>query len=115
MPEKFIYSLEVKRNYLKEVDYFCPAPISQELKAKISADAIKLFKVFGCRDFSRFDFRLGQGGDPYFIEVNPIPGLNPISSDLVIMARLLGIEYVNLVEKIIRISFERCGLNYEKI
>lgn len=115
LPEKFIYSLEVKRNYLKEVDYFCPAPMDGKLKEKIEANALKLFKVFGCRDFARFDFRLGPDGDPYFIEVNPIPGLNPVSSDLVIMARLLGIEYASLVKKIIRISFERCGLNYEKV
>jgi len=37
------------------------------------------------------DFRL-RDGVPYFLEVNPLPGLNPESSDLVIMARLAGLD-----------------------
>ena len=34
-----------------------------------------LFKVIGCRDFCRFDFRLTSNNDVYFIEANPLPAL----------------------------------------
>jgi len=35
---------------------------------------------------ARIDFRV-RDGVPYFLEVNPLPGLNPEDSDLVIMSR----------------------------
>jgi D-alanine-D-alanine ligase len=62
--------------------------------------------VLGCRDVARVDFRL-RDGVPYFLEVNPLPGLNPKSSDLVIMARLAGWTYAQLITAIITAAQER--------
>lgn len=45
----------------------------QEFKRIISV----LFKIIGCRDFCRFDFRLTDDQQIYFIEANPLPALFP--------------------------------------
>ncbi|MFH1683458.1 MAG: ATP-grasp domain-containing protein [Candidatus Margulisiibacteriota bacterium] len=103
----FIYSLEVKRDYLRRVDYRCPPRIDNLLRGKLERVALHLFRVFGCRDVSRFDFRIDQEETPYFLEVNTLPGLHPVSSDIVIMARLKGIEYDQLIERIFKHALER--------
>ena len=107
--EDFIYSLEVKRNYLKEVQYFCPPDVSSLLRTRLERAALQLFGIFGCRDISRFDFRVDRYSTPYFLEANPLPGLNPISGDIVIMADSLGISYEKLIKRILDQAFSRYG------
>ncbi|MBU0502315.1 MAG: ATP-grasp domain-containing protein, partial [Candidatus Margulisbacteria bacterium] len=103
----FIYSLEVKRNYLEEVEYICPPNLSEAMMQELTRVAIHLFNNFGCRDIARFDFRIDDYGTPYFLEVNTLPGLHPVSSDIVIMARAMGIEYDQLIKKIFNTAFAR--------
>ena len=61
-------------------------------------------RVLGCRDLSRIDVRL-RDGVPYFIEANPLPGLNPENSDLVILARGVGLTYDALIERVLETTF----------
>jgi D-alanine-D-alanine ligase len=68
---------------------------------------LKAFKVLECRDFARVDFRINADGVPYFLEINPLAGLNPKSSDLIIMARLLGIQYHDLIGSILDAALQR--------
>jgi D-alanine-D-alanine ligase len=68
--------------------------------------ALKAFQVLGCRDVARIDFRL-RGEVPYFLEVNPLPGLNPESSDLVILAGLKGWSYSQLIGGILQAAIDR--------
>ena len=113
--KNFIYSLEVKRNYMFEVDYYCPPDINDSLKKKLESAALRLFNAFDCRDICRFDFRVDEGETPYFLEANPLPGLNPVSGDIVIMSRLQGIEYNRLIELIMKHALERYNLVHEHV
>jgi len=108
--EDFIYSLEVKRDYLRRVEYQCPPDISPYVRGRLEKAALTLFKAFGCRDICRFDFRIDKSGTPYFLEANALPGLNPVSGDIVIMAEFLGIEYNELIRRI----FEEALSRFEK-
>ena len=108
--ERFVYSLEVKREYKKLVRYECPALLPEKTLQKIEASARLAFAALGCRDVARIDFRV-RDGVPYFLEVNPLPGLNPDDSDLVIMAKLVGCSYAQLVEAIVSAAFERTNLH----
>ena len=108
--EEFIYSLEVKRDYLKRVSYSVDFTLEESVRQKLENAALRLFRVFGCRDISRFDFRIDDSGEPQFLEANTLPGLHPVSSDIVIMARLKGIEYSGLIERILGLALERHGL-----
>ncbi len=102
----FIYSLEVKRDWEKLVDYECPAHLDQETLLKIKEYSLKIFEVLGCRDFARIDFRIGKNGTPYFIEINPLPGLGTYS-DLVIMALKLGWTHQGLITTVFNSALNR--------
>ncbi len=104
--ERFIYGLEVKRDYLLRVSYECPAKLPDEQVRAVEQAALQAYGVLGCRDVARVDFRL-RDGIPYFLEVNPLPGLNPESSDLVILARLAGWTYEQLVGGILQAALDR--------
>jgi D-alanine-D-alanine ligase len=102
----FVYSLEVKRDFRRQVRYECPARLSAKDQAAVERAALAVWRVLGCRDVSRVDFRL-RDGVPYFLEVNPLPGLNPESSDLVILAGLRGWSYEQLIERILGATLRR--------
>jgi D-alanine-D-alanine ligase len=102
----FVYSLEVKRDFHRLVRYECPARLAPEETAAVERAALAVWDVVGCRDVSRVDFRL-RDGVPYFLEVNPLPGLNPESSDLVILAELRGWSYAQLIERILAATLAR--------
>ena len=59
-----------------------------------SARRVDAYRALGCRDVARIDFRV-RDGIPYFIEANPLPGLAPDWSDLVILARGMGVAYAD--------------------
>jgi D-alanine-D-alanine ligase len=102
----FVYSVEVKRDYVNLVDYECPPRISRDTLDVIERFSLATFKTLGCRDFSRIDFRINRDGTPYFIEINPLPGLGS-HSDLVIMARILGWKYEALIGSVLDAAKER--------
>jgi D-alanine-D-alanine ligase len=104
--EHFVYSLEVKRDYVNLVDYECPARLPQDTLDRMENYALKAYQTLGCRDFSRVDFRIGRDGTPYFIEINPLPGLGSYS-DLVIMALMLGWTYEALIGSVLDAAIER--------
>jgi D-alanine-D-alanine ligase len=101
----FVYSLEVKRDFRRQVRYDLPRYPST-VTATLEHSARTAFRVLGCRDVARIDFRL-RDGVPYFLEVNPLPGLNPESSDLVILADLVGWSYRQLIEAIWSAGLQR--------
>jgi D-alanine-D-alanine ligase len=103
----FVYSIEVKRNWEYLVDYECPARLEAGTLQEITDASLKVFQVLGCRDFARLDFRISPEGIPYFLEINPLPGLNPKSGDLPIMANKMGLTYQALISAILDSVLER--------
>ncbi|MDD5092977.1 MAG: ATP-grasp domain-containing protein [Dehalococcoidia bacterium] len=97
----FVYSLEVKRDWEQLVEYECPAQLGDDVLEKINFSSLRTFELLGCRDFARIDFRISREGIPYFLEINPLAGLNPYSSDLPIMVGKLGIGYQALISGIL--------------
>jgi len=103
---RFIYSLEVKRDFERQVFYEHPPQLSAEVMEFTEKAALAAFAALGCRDVARVDFRV-KSGVPYFLEINPLPGLNPETSDLVILARLAGQSHQSLVQQILQAALER--------
>lgn len=56
------------------------------------------------------DFRLNAAGEPVFIEANPLPGLNPVTSDLVILAAGVGVSHDQLIREVLTAGLSRVGL-----
>ena len=92
----FVYSLELKRNYLDLVEYECPACLERKVLQNLEVSGLNAFKTLGCRDFARLDFRVSFDGIPYFLEINPLSGLGA-PSDLVIMAKRMGWTHQELI------------------
>jgi D-alanine-D-alanine ligase len=107
--EHFLYSLEHKREYERLTAYQCPPPLPDATLKAIAQAAQTVFRVLGCRDVARIDFRV-RDGVPFFLEVNPLPGLHPDDSDLAMIARLIGFPYERLVSTIVNEALKRCGL-----
>ncbi len=105
----FVYSLEVKRNWHDSVEYVAPAKLPPDVTRAIEADAMAIYVGLGCRDLARLDFRV-RDGVPYFLEVNPLPGLNPDSGDLCYLAYRMGLTYPQLIGMILDAATARCGL-----
>jgi D-alanine-D-alanine ligase len=63
-------------------------------------------------DVARVDFRLDadDGHKPYILEVNPLPGLYPGLSDLVLEAGAMGMSYNDLINAIFDAACTRHGL-----
>ncbi|MGA2316903.1 MAG: D-alanine--D-alanine ligase [Thermodesulfobacteriota bacterium] len=108
-PEESIYSLEIKREWEEKVRYHCPPSIGQDLLKKIEEVALRSYRALECRDVSRVDIRVGEDHTPYFLEINPLPGLSPVYGDLVIMARSTGWDYARLVKTIFHHALKRYG------
>jgi D-alanine-D-alanine ligase len=104
--DRFVYSLDVKRDYKRLVDYECPARLAEADAEAVNEATLNAFDVLGCRDVARIDFRL-RDGVPFFLEANPLPGLNPISGDLVLIAIAQGFSHAQLVERILRAAMDR--------
>jgi D-alanine-D-alanine ligase len=108
-PGESIYSLEIKREWEEKVRYHCPPPVDPALQRRIETVALQSYRALECRDVARIDIRVGQDGTPYFLEVNPLPGLSPTYGDLPIMAGRMGWEYGQLVRAIFRHALRRYG------
>lgn len=108
-PEKFVYSLEVKRDWQENVDYEAPARLDPDVTRAVETDALAVFAGLGCRDVARADFRI-RDGVPYFLEINPLPGLSPDSGDIVFLAYRMGLTYPQLISKILDAAVRRWGL-----
>ena len=93
--------------------YLCPADISESLEARLIDITRRAAEALGVRDVSRVDFRLGADDQPYLLEINTLPGLNPSVSDLCIMAATEGMSHNTLITEILYLAAERYQLPFE--
>lgn len=91
--------------YWTEIKYK-EAELSEEAYRNIVDYSKKLFAKMECRDYARFDFRADADGTIKILEVNPNPGWC-WDGKLNFMAEFAGIQYHELLEKIIQAALER--------
>jgi D-alanine-D-alanine ligase len=98
---------DYKRKYTKGTSrYEVPAHLDRGLTARIQREAVRAYDALACRDYARVDFRLGEDGEPYCLEINTLPGMTGLS--LVPMAAgEAGIGFDELVERICRMACAR--------
>jgi D-alanine-D-alanine ligase len=110
--EKGIYTNRIKVDLVDTFHYICPAELTQTQVEELNWLTAATFRVMGCYDVARIDFRFDahNNNKPYILEINPLPGLNPQYSDLCIEARADGWSYEELVNRILDEAIERYGL-----
>lgn len=99
-----IYSYSNKAQYEGRISYH---PIEGAAREKVYPLALNAYRVLCCRDGGRVDIREDEKGEPQFLEINPLPGLHPVDSDLPILARLHGVSYTHLIERIVDSACKR--------
>jgi len=85
--------------------YLCPAEIPAELESELKQLAVEAFEAIGALDVARVDFRVGDDGTPYLLEINTLPGLNP--RVLCIMGHAEGLAYEDLINEILELALHR--------
>ncbi len=102
--EKPIYSFDNKENYEDIIDY---VPVNGELLDECKHLALRAWNALNCLDGGRVDVKIDKHGKMSFIEVNPLAGLNPVTSDLPILCRLNGISYQQIIDEILKSAIKR--------
>jgi D-alanine-D-alanine ligase len=107
-----VYTNRLKVDVPEELTYLCPAPLDEVMVQRLNWLAAAVFRVTGCLDVARVDFRLDSRDHwkPYILEINPLPGLTPGISDIVIEAAAQGIDHTELVNTILENALERHGM-----
>jgi D-alanine-D-alanine ligase len=83
-----------------ETEFVLPARIEPKVADKIKELALKAHKLMGCSGFSRVDLMVRHGKQPYFLEINTLPGLTDIS-DFPAEAEHAGISYDEMIFRIL--------------
>jgi len=104
-----VYSNRLKVALADQLEYICPAPLDDETVDELNWLTAAVFRITGALDVSRVDFRLDRNENwkPYILEINPLPGLSPGISDLVIEAAAEGVEHTHLVNMILDTALRR--------
>lgn len=83
----------------------CPAEIPPEAEARLREAAVRVYETLGLSVYSRADFILDADGEPWFLEINTLPGMTPTS--LVPQeAAAVGIGYEELCQRIVEASLK---------
>jgi D-alanine-D-alanine ligase len=95
-----VYDYAVKQEWEEHVYYECPAKLTESEQRAMEKIARATFWALDCRDVARVDMRMDEEGRIYVLEVNPLPGLTPNYSDLVLISQAAGMEYDALIAEI---------------
>lgn len=89
-----------------------PADVSPRLSDRLGDLARKAFRLLGCRDYARVDFRVRPSGKPFILEVNPNPDFSP-SAGLAGGLQSAGISHAQFTLDLVRQAAARGrGLRY---
>ncbi|MCM8795987.1 MAG: ATP-grasp domain-containing protein [Candidatus Omnitrophica bacterium] len=92
-----------------KLQYLCPAKIDEDLKKRISEIALAAYQAVECRDFGRVDIRIDKEGNPFVLEINPLPCLS--TEDIFpLVAREIGLTYTQIIGRILNSALKRYNL-----
>lgn len=84
----------------------CPAVLSEEIATRMQKASEEVFIALRLKTYARMDFILSESNEIYCLEANTLPGMTPTSL-LPQEARVIGMDFVALCEKIIEISLKK--------
>jgi len=90
--------------------YVCPAQISKELADSMQQLALQVYKSVDCVDLGRVDFRVDDKGNPFVLEINPLPCLAKIDI-FNLFPQLIGTTYDKTINQVVEYALRRYGLS----
>jgi D-alanine-D-alanine ligase len=105
------YSYNLKVHMADRYRCLCPAPLGEALTAEVRRLTLETFRVCGCQDVARVDFRLDRHNNwqPMILEINALPGMAHIS-DLTLCAEAYGWSHYALIQAVFNTAAARVGL-----
>jgi len=105
VPKDEFYNYKTK--YIKgNSEYICPAELTDDVTEFVQSVSEMCYGILEVNSFCRIDYRLSEDNEPFFLELNPIPGFT--STSLVPMAaKVLGIEFPELCERLVNNAIEK--------
>ena len=89
-----------------DTQYHCPCGLSEELEQQIQARALQAFDATEATGWGRVDVMLDKDNQPWFLEVNTVPGMTD-QSLVPMAAKAKNISFNELVIKILQTSFKK--------
>lgn len=87
-------------------EYICPADLPEDVTEFIQQVSEMCYKIMDVEGFCRIDFRLSEDNEPYFLELNPIPGFT--STSLVPKAaKQIGLDFPELCENLVNLAIKK--------
>ncbi|MEA4898555.1 MAG: D-alanine--D-alanine ligase family protein [Christensenellaceae bacterium] len=100
--EKYMRSAKGGSKGMQSLSRQVPAPISDELTARIQALSVDIFKALDCKGVVRIDFILdGADGALYVEEINTIPG-----SLAFYLWEASGVSFQNMIDKMVECALK---------
>src|SRR5262249_39675526 len=89
-----------------------PAKLSPRLAKRVGELAKQAFKLTGCRDYARGDFRLRSPARPFILEVNPNSDFNP-EAGLSSALQAAGSSYAQFAVQLVNNALSRAARSGE--
>lgn len=105
IPSNELYDYQCKYTKGKS-QYVCPAEISEKAADRIKDLAQRAYELVGCSGLIRVDFILDEKNQPYFLEINTLPGMTELSL-APMAAKEMGIGFEKLIERICLAALEK--------
>jgi len=84
----------------------CPADLSASLTKEMQMYAEKGYEALNLQAYARLDFLMEEDGSMCCLEANTLPGMTPTSL-IPQEARVIGMNYPQLCEKLIEVSLKK--------
>jgi D-alanine--D-alanine ligase len=106
---------DFRKKYLptNQVKYHYPARFDLHITESILVKAEQIFKLFGMKDFARFDGWVLESGEIWFSDFNPISGMEQ-NSFLFQQTSRIGMSHGEILHFILRNSCKRQGVNFQE-
>jgi D-alanine-D-alanine ligase len=104
-----IYDYRLKSTEASRVQVRCPPDLPRDMTARLRALSRTALRTLGVRDLARVDFRIGEDGRIYLLEVNALPSLERGAS-LFAAAVREGLDYEAALGAIVASAGRRQGL-----
>ncbi len=109
-----IYDYRLKSAEASRVAVRCPPDLQRDVVARLRAICKLAIRTLGVRDLGRIDFRLGDDGRIYLLEVNALPSLERGSSTFAAAARE-GLDYQAALGAVVASAARRQGLTVPQV
>ena len=92
----------MKRDWRRRVRYGVPPHLPMETLVDLETTARPAWRLLRSRDLARLD----AASRPHFLKCNPLPGLDPVNSNIVIPSQA-SLPYQGLVQDVARDAAHR--------